>query len=64
MTMQMSKARVVSMPVAIGGWKGSLSIEGDIVRIEAVSGGKELSVDLARVKRASFNSSNGLWSFD
>lgn len=61
--MHTSKARVVSIPLAIGGWRGSLSIEGDLVRIEAPDGTKELSLDLGQVKRASLNSNNGLWSF-
>jgi hypothetical protein len=61
--MHTSRARVVSVPLAVGGWKGELSIEDDLVRIAAAGGGKELSVDLGQVKRASFNSMNGLWVF-
>lgn len=59
--MHTSKAKVVSMPLAIGGWKGRLSIDGDLVRIAASD--RELSLDLGQVKRASFNSTNGLWVF-
>lgn len=59
--MHTSKARVVSLPLAVGGWKGELSIDDDLVRI-AAAGGKELSFDLGQVKRASFNSMNGLWA--
>lgn len=61
--MHTSKVRVVSLPVAFGGWKGVLSVDGDLVQIKAREGTSELSFDLAQVKRASFNSTNGLWSF-
>lgn len=61
--MHTSKARVVSVPLAVGGWKGELSIDDDLIRIAAAGGAKEVSVDLGQVKRASFNSMNGLWAF-
>jgi hypothetical protein len=61
--MHTSKARVVSLPVAFGGWKGTLSIHDDLVRIESPNGAKQVSLDLGQVKRASFNSNNGLWVF-
>jgi hypothetical protein len=60
--MHKSKAKVVSGFLVFGGWKGELSIDGDIVRIDAVDHSQSLVIDIREIKRASYNSNNGLWS--
>jgi hypothetical protein len=54
--------KVLRGPITFGGWKARLILDGDLMTIEG-SAGRSLVVSLAEVKRASFNSSNGLWAF-
>ncbi|MDX6241356.1 MAG: hypothetical protein QOG10_6180 [Kribbellaceae bacterium] len=61
--MQRSKVRVVPSVVAFGGWKGELTIDGDVLTIDSLDGSKHLAIDVKQVKRTSFNSNNGLWVF-
>jgi hypothetical protein len=47
--------------LAVGGWKGELSIDGDVVTIDSGTAERSVEMNIADVKRASFNSNNGLW---
>jgi len=58
-----SKVRVPSNAIAIGGWKGHLEIDGDILRVVGDDPERRLDLDCSQVKRCSFNSNNGLWAF-
>jgi len=58
-----SKVRVPRHAIALGGWKGSLDIDGDVLRVTGEDPANQLEVDCAQVKRCSFNSRNGLWAF-
>lgn len=60
---RMSRARVPRGPVVFGGWRGELAIEGDVIRVRGDEPSNQLEIDLAQVKRCSFNSKNGLWAF-
>lgn len=59
----MSKVRVPRWPLALGGWKGDLTIDGDVLRVAGMSPEKRISIDFSQVKKCSFNSNNGLWVF-
>lgn len=61
--MHTSNVKVLRGPVTFGGWKAQLVLNGDLMTIEGSAAGRSLVVSLAEVKRASFNSSNGLWAF-
>lgn len=59
----MSKVRVPSTSFALGGWKGTLDIDGDVLRVVGEDPSKLLDIDCAQIKRYSFNYRNGLWAF-
>jgi hypothetical protein len=59
----MSKVRVPSTGLAFGGWKGVLTVDGDVLRVAGEDPSNVLGIDCAQVKRCSFNSNNGLWVF-
>lgn len=59
--MHKSTAKVIAGPLVFGGWKGELSIDGDVVRIEGADPDRSVVIDIREVKRDSFNSNNGLW---
>jgi hypothetical protein len=61
--MHKSTVRVVPSVLVFGGWKGELSIDGDVLTIDSLDGTRHLSVDVKDIKRTSFNSNNGLWVF-
>ncbi|MFI7068397.1 hypothetical protein ACIBL3_45940 [Kribbella sp. NPDC050124] len=61
--MHTSSVKVLRGPITFGGWRAQLTVNGDLLTIEGDGAGRSLVVSLAEVKRASFNSSNGLWSF-
>lgn len=54
--------KVLRSGVTVGGWKGSLEIDGDILRVTGVDPTKTLEIDTTQVKRYSFNGTNGLWA--
>jgi len=58
-----SQVKVLRGPVTFGGWRGRLTLHGDLMTIEGNDASQSLVVNLAEVKRASFNSNNGLWAF-
>ena len=57
-----TRVRVTRHAVAFGGWKGSMDIDGAVLRIVGDDPGKQLDIDCSEVKRYSFNSNNGLWA--
>ncbi|MGQ0464566.1 MAG: hypothetical protein ACT4QG_04515 [Sporichthyaceae bacterium] len=63
--MHTSNVRVTRVPLAVGGWRGRISLDGDGATIEPLAEGKGRTVVLSGsgIKRASFNSANGLWAF-
>jgi hypothetical protein len=58
-----SKVRVPSTFMVFGGWKGTLDVDGDVLRIAGEDPSHHLDIDCAQIKRWSFNSNNGLWAF-
>jgi hypothetical protein len=58
-----SNVRVVPSVLVFGGWKGTVEIDGDLATIDSLDHSKQLVIDFVQVKRASFNSNNGLWVF-
>ena len=48
--------------MVFGGWRGELSIDGDLIRIAGADHSRTLEIDVRQIKRASFNSNNGLWA--
>jgi len=60
--MHKSNAKAVPSFMVFGGWKGQLSIKGNTVTITSPDRTKSLVINLAEVKKASYNSNNGLWS--
>ncbi len=48
--------------MVFGGWRGELSIDGDLIRIDSADHARSLEIDVRSIKRASFNSNNGLWA--
>lgn len=61
--MHTSRVRVLRGPITVGGWRARLIVDGDTLTIDGSEAGRSLVVSLADVKRASFNSNNGLWAF-
>lgn len=55
-------AKVLRSGVTLGGWRGSLQIDGDVISITSADANKRLEIDAGQVKRYSFNSLNGLWA--
>jgi hypothetical protein len=60
MAIHQSKAKVLPGWVAFGGWRGELSIDGDLIRIAGADHSRTLEIDVRQIKRASFISNNGL----
>jgi hypothetical protein len=58
-----SRVRVPAMSLAFGGWKGTITIDGDVMRVVGDDPTMSLEIDAAAVKRYSFNGNNGLWIF-
>lgn len=58
-----SKVRVPSTALALGGWKGTLDIDGDLLRVVGEDPSNRLDIDCAQIERCSFNGNNGLWLF-
>ena len=58
-----SKVRVPSTGLALWGWKGTLDVDEDVLRVVGQDPSKRLDIDCAQIKRCSFNSNNGLWAF-
>jgi hypothetical protein len=54
--------KVLRGPITFGGWKAQLILNGDLMTIEEGATGRSLVLNLAEVRRASFNSNNGLWA--
>ncbi len=61
--MHKSSVRVLPSVLIVGGWRGELTIHGDILTIQSPEGDKNLVIDVKNIKRTSFNSMNGLWAF-
>jgi len=61
--MHTSTVKVLRGPITFGGWKAQLVLNGDLMTIQGTGTGRSMVVSLAEVKRASFNSNNGLWAF-
>jgi hypothetical protein len=61
--MHTSKVKVLRGPIAFGGWKGRLTLDGDTMSVAGDEPGRSLVISLVEVKRASYNSNNGLWAF-
>lgn len=59
----MSAVRVVASTFIVGGWRGELTIDGDVLKIVSDDGAKTISIDVKNLKRTGFNSNNGLWVF-
>lgn len=57
-----TKVRVPKTALALGGWKGQLTIDGNVLRVVGDDSNKKLDIDCAQVKRCSSNSNNGLWA--
>ncbi|WP_432874893.1 hypothetical protein ACQPYH_23035 [Kribbella sp. CA-245084] len=62
MAIHKSKVKVLPGWVVFGGWRGELSIDGDLIRITGADHTRSLEIDVRQIKRASFNSNNGLWA--
>jgi plasmid stability protein len=60
--MHKSKAKVLPGLMVFGGWRGELTIDGDLIRIDSADHSRSLEIDVREIKRASFNSNNGLWA--
>jgi hypothetical protein len=58
-----SKVRVPSTALALGGWKGTLDIDGDLLRVVGEDLSNRLDIDCTQIKHCSFNGNNGLWLF-
>jgi hypothetical protein len=58
-----SKVRVPSTALALGGWKGTLDVDGDVLRVVSEDPSNRLDIDGAQIKRCSFNRNNGLRAF-
>lgn len=58
-----SKVRVPPTFFVLGGWKGTLDVDGDVLRVVGEDASNRLDIDGAQIKRCSFNSNNGLWAF-
>jgi hypothetical protein len=62
MAIHKSKVKVLPGWVVFGGWRGELTIDGDLIRIAGANHSRTLEIDVRQIKRASFNSNNGLWA--
>jgi hypothetical protein len=60
--MHKSKAKVLPGLMVFGGWRGELTVDGDLIRIDSADHSRILEIDVREIKRASFNSNNGLWA--
>ncbi len=60
--MNTSSVKVLPTSFVVGGWRGELTIDGDVLTVTG-DGQKTVTVDMRTVTRASFNSGNGLWVF-
>lgn len=60
--MHTSNVKVLRGPITFWGWKARLILDGDTVTLDGADSGKSMVLSLADVRRASFNSSNGLWA--
>jgi hypothetical protein len=60
--MHKSRAKVLPGLMVFGGWRGELSIDGHLIRIDSADRARSLEIDVRSIKRASFNSNNGLWA--
>jgi hypothetical protein len=58
-----TRVRVPRYGVCFGGWKGTLELDGDVLRVVGDDPANRLNIDCAQVKRWSFNRRNGLWAF-
>jgi hypothetical protein len=54
--MHTSRVKVLRGPITFGGWKGRLTLDGDLMTVEEDEVGRSLVISLADVKRASYNS--------
>lgn len=61
--MHTSSVKVLRAPITFGGWKARLIIDGDTATVEGNGSGRSMVFSLAEVRRASYNSTNGLWAF-
>jgi hypothetical protein len=59
----MSEVRVLPTSLVVGGWRGELTISGDVLTVVSEDGSKKVSIDAKELKRGAFNSNNGLWIF-
>lgn len=57
-----ARVRVCKGPLVFVGWKGTLTIDGELLRIVGDDPAKTLIIDAREVKRASYNGMNGLWA--
>lgn len=60
--MYTSSVKVLPTSFVVGGWRGELTIHGDVMTVTG-EGKPTIVIDLTKVTRASFNSGNGLWVF-
>jgi len=61
--MYKSSVKVVPTGSVLGGWKGDLTIDGDVLTVDGRDPSQHVSIDAKDVKSSSFNSNNGLWVF-
>ena len=61
--MQRSAVKVVPTGLVLGGWKGDLTIDGDVLSVDGRDQSQHVAIDVKDVKSISFNSNNGLWVF-
>jgi hypothetical protein len=60
---RVSTVKVLPSLFVVGGWKGEISISGDIMNIVGEDPAKKVTIDAKNLKRAGFNGANGLWIF-
>lgn len=58
-----AKVSVPDGAFVFGGWRGTLTIDGEILRVLSVDGQQRLDVDCRQIERYNFNPNNGLWAF-
>lgn len=58
-----ARVRVLPHRLTFGGWTGSLDVAGDVLHIDGDGAAHRRTIDVAQVKRWSFNPINGLWAF-
>lgn len=54
---------MLATSLVVGGWRGELTISGDVLTVVSEDGEKSVSIDAKELKRGAFNSNNGLWIF-